>query len=262
LPLAGGTAWQVPQDGACCGWPVPEAVSWRVGWAESFVARFQHARAAPAAVGAKATVTVAEPPAATVNPVLGETESDAAPALSHAFTALTTRSAVPVLLSVADRVEAWFTVTVPRSTAVGERVADAAGVGGGGVGACPVPEAVSWSVGWAGSFVPRFQHAWAAPVELGAKVTVSVADPPAATVNPALGDTVMNAEPLLSQAATEVTLRGAVPEFVTAAVLLALLPVVTAPRSTAVGARLADGAGVGGGGVAAATVKVGSAVVT
>jgi hypothetical protein len=119
-----------------------------------------------------------------------------------------------------------------------------------------VPEAVSCSVAWALSFVARFQHPRAAPVELGEKVTVRVCDAPAATVNAALGEIVTNADVLLSHVLSDVTLRGALPELVRVAVLLALLPVATVPRSSAVGDRLADGAD------AEPTVKLGSATVT
>src|SRR5437870_96977 len=140
--------------------------------------------------------------------------------------------------------------TVWKSSEAGSRVT------AGPAAPVAVPLTPGWTVGFAGSLLATARQAPAgrAPAAVGAKVTLRLPLPPAATVNGPVGVRVIELG-VPAQDETLVTFSGAVPVFCTWAVRVFGLPTVTVPKFSEVGLRTMAGAG------AVVPVKAGSGVV-
>src|SRR3989449_5201691 len=220
--------------------PVPASPRLRVGFAGSLLARARQAPAgrAPAVVGAKVTLRLALPPAATVNGPGGVRVIElGVPAQDE--TLVTFSGAVPVFCTWALSVLELPTVTIWKFSEVGLRTMAAAGA------FVPVPASPRLRGGFAGSLLARARQAPAgrAPAALGAKVTLRLALPPAATVNGPVGVRVIELG-VPAQDETLVTFSGAVPVFCTWVLSVLELPTVTIWKFSEVGLRTMAAAGV------------------
>src|SRR6267143_92813 len=230
---------------------VPPTPRLTVGFAGSLLVMARQAPAgrAPAAVGAKVTPRLALPPGATVNDAVGaQVTEPGVPGQDE--TRVTFSGAVPVFCTWVLSVFEVPTVTGWKLSEVGFRTMAGAGV------FVAVPLRPRLRVGFAGSLLAMARQAPAgrAPAAVGAKVTLRLALPPAATVNDAVGAHVT--EPgVPGQGETPVTFSGAVPVFCTWVLSVFALPTVTVWKSSAVGLRAIAGA------EAADTANAGSATV-
>src|SRR3989449_6045012 len=211
-----------------------------VGFAGSLLATARQARGgrAPAAVGAKVALRLAPPPAATVNGPVGVRVIElGVPAQDE--TLVTFSGAVPVFCTWVLSVLELPTVTIWKFSEVGLRTMAGAGV------FVPVPASPRLRVGFAGSLLARARQAPAgrAPAVVGAKVTLRLALPPAATVNGPGGVRVIELG-VPAQDETLVTFSGAVPVFCTWVLSVLELPTVTIWKFSEVGLRTMAAAGV------------------
>src|SRR5712692_10054285 len=219
---------------------VPLTPRLTVGFAGSLLAMARQAPAgrAPAAVGAKVTLRLALPPAATVNgPVGAQVTEPGVPGQDE--TPVTFSGAVPVFCTWVLSVFELPTVTVWKLSEVGLRTMAGAAV------FVAVPLRPRLRVGFAASLLAMARQAPAgrAPAAVGAKVTLRLAFPPGATVNDPVGAQVT--EPgVPGQDETPVTFSGAVPVFCTWVLSIFELPTVTVWKLSEVGLRTMAGAAV------------------
>src|SRR5712664_2788240 len=230
---------------------VPLRPRLKVGFAGSLLAMARQAPAgrAPAAVGAKVTLRVALPPAATVNDAAGVQVTEPGVPMQDE-TRVTFSGAVPAFCTWVVSVFEVPTVTVWKLSEAGFRTMAGAGV------IVAVPLRPRLTVGFTASLLATARQAPAgrAPAAVGAKVTLRLALAPGATVTDAVGAQVI--EPgVPGQAETLVTFSGAVPVFCTWVLSVFEPPTVSVWKSSAVGLRAIAGA------EATDTMKAGSATV-
>src|SRR5712671_1721121 len=219
---------------------VPLMLRLTVGFAGSLLAMARQAPAgrAPAVLGAKVTLRVALPPAATVNGTAGAQVTE--PGMpGHDETPVTLSGAVPAFCTCVPSIFEPPTVTVWKSSEVGLRAIEGAAV------FVAVPATPRLTVGFAASLLAMARQApvGSAPAALGAKVTLRLALPPAATVNAAVGAQLT--EPgVPAQDETPVTFSGALPVFCTWVLTVFELPTVTVWKLSDAGLRTMAGAAV------------------
>ena len=155
--------------------------------------------AAPAAMGVKVTVSRVEAPPASVNGVDTVPIENPAP---ETETLETVTEPVPVLVMVMFRDAELLTLTLPKLTEVGE--ADRV------PGVVPVPESGIDKCGFDASLVTLIEPV-AAPITVGAKVTVNVRFAFGARVNGVVTDASEKPAPEIESA---LTVRDAPPVFV------------------------------------------------
>src|SRR2546426_975123 len=189
------------------------------------------------------------PPASTVNGAVGvQVIEPGVPAQDEM--PVTLSGAVPAFCTWAPSVFELPTVTVWKTSEAGLSAMAGAAV------VVAVPLTPRLTVGFAGSLLATARQAPAgrAPAAVGAKVTLRLALPPAATVNGPVGVRVIELG-VPAQDETLVTFSGAVPAFCTWVLSVLELPTVIVSKFSEVGLRTIAGAG------AVVTVPAGSAMV-
>ena len=212
----GATTTLLPVSGTVV---VPPAALWKMLTVADLV---------PAAAGVKFTEMVHVPPTATVVQVVGTGKANSAEFVPPSATEVTTRFAVPVLLTKMD----WSPVVLPM--AIGPKVSDpgATPMIGVGVAGTPVPP-IPWNVttGLLEALVTIFSTASNIPFAVGANLIVRVQVPPTAIVPAQPPGSTLNGAVVEAEA----TVRTPGPLFVTVTGLSRVLPTARVPKSVASG---------------------------